>query len=172
MKNSLKLILLGGLLVATGCAQNHVHDTESSYFNEFVPDGTPRRTQDFMKAQAAVGARNDGMLYAWHFDGKDLSPLGREKLASIVDADSIDTITIYVDVKSDTFADRKASVAAYLEDLGVAKSHMNVVAGVNENTLTPVAGGLATYAKTDTAVEASSGSSANSNTSSGSGTGK
>ena len=164
MKTSLKMLALTAVLFAGGCATENV--TEESYFNKFVPDDAPRRMHEISRAQTAVGDREDGTLYAWHFDGKDLSPLGREKLSYIVDADSNEPIVIHMDVKSETFAERKKSVVAYLQDQGVANSHMNVIEGVNDATLTPAAPGLAAYAKTDTSVEASSGSSASSNTAS------
>jgi len=166
MKTSLKLIVLGGLLIVAGCGDRKP-TTEESYLNPFVPDGSPRRVTAIENAQVAVGSREDGMLYAWHFDGKELNSLGREKLASIVEADSNEPIAIYLDVKSDTFASRKASVVAYMQDSGIADSHMKVTEGINPSTLTPVADGLTNYGKTDTAVAASSGSSANSNTASG-----
>ena len=156
MKTSLKLIILGGSLFAAGCA-SAPHDTDESYFNKFVPDGEPRRATIMADAQAAQGAREDGMLHAWHFDGKDLSPLGREKLASIADADSVAPLTIHLDVKDDTFADRKKSVVAFLEDKGIADAHMVIVQGVNEDNLTPAVAGIATYAKTDTAGDAAGG---------------
>jgi len=157
MKMTLNLILLGGLMLAGGCTVGK--NTEESYLNQFVKDGEPRRFQQVADAQAATGAREDGMLRAWDFDGKDLSPLGREKLNSIVAADSLEAITVHLDVKSDTFADRKASVVAYLQDKGIENSHMAVVEGVNEATRTPAQPGLTAYAKTDTASESSTSSS-------------
>ncbi len=160
MKISLNLILLGGLMLAGGCTVGN--NTEESYLNQFVKDGEPRRVQNIYDAQAAVGAREDGMLRAWDFDGKDLSPLGREKLSSIVAADSFDTIKVYLDVKSDTFAGRKQSVVAFLQDKGVADSHMAVIEGVNERALTPAAAGINGYAKTDTASDSPTSTSAGS----------
>ena len=155
MKISLNLILLGGLLLAGGCTVGN--NTEESYLNQFVKDGEPRRFQTIADAQTATGAREDGMLHAWHFDGKDLSPLGREKLSSIVEADSLAPLTIHLDVKSDTFADRKQSVVAFLQDKGVANAHMVVIEGVNDDTLTPAKDGLTNYPKTDTAASSTSG---------------
>jgi len=166
MKTSLRFILLGGLLLAVGCKGPAQQDTDESYLSKFVPDGEPRRVQEIAAAQVASGAREDGMLYAWDFDGKDLSPLGREKLGEIADADSMEPLAIHLDVNPDTFADRKASVVAYLQDKGIATSHLAITQGVNESTYSPAAAGLAGYAKTDTAEQASAGSSANSNTAS------
>ncbi|CAN5536570.1 hypothetical protein BH10PLA1_BH10PLA1_11220 [soil metagenome] len=169
MKTSLKLIVLGGMLIVAGCGDRKP-TTEESYMSPFVPDGEVRRVTMIQNQQAAVGAREDGMLYAFHFDGKDLNSLGRDKLASIVEADSVEPISIYLEVKPDTFDARKASVVAYLQDSGVVESHMKLVQGINPSTLNPVADGLTNYGKTDTAATASAGSSANSNTaSSGSG---
>lgn len=157
MKTTLNLILLSGLMLAGGCTVGN--NTEESYLNQFVKDGEPRRFQQIADAQAGTGAREDGMLHAWDFDGKDLSPMGREKLNDMVSADSLDTLVVHLDVKSDTFADRKSSVVAYLQDRGIANSHMSVIEGVNDSNLTPAAPGMAAYAKTDTSVEASGGSS-------------
>jgi len=164
MKTSLKMLALTTVLFAGGCATENV--TEESYFNKFVPDDAPRRVQDLARTQTAVGDREDGTLYAWHFDGKDLSPLGREKLSYIVDADSNEPIVIHMDVKTETFAERKKSVVAFLQDQGVANSHMNVIEGVNDAKLYPAAPGLAAYAKTDTSVESSGGYNSTSNTAS------
>lgn len=160
MKNFLNLIVLGGMILAGGCTVGQ--NTEESYMNQFVKEGEPRRVRQLADAQAATGAREDGMLHAWDFDGKDLSPLGREKLSSIVAADSLDTITVYLDVKPSTFADRKTSVVAFLQDKGVANGHMAVIEGVNEGTMTPAAAGIAAYAKTDTASDTSATSSSSS----------
>lgn len=149
MKTWLK-ITLTGLLLASGCAKK---DSEESYMNPFVPDVELRRVHMALDAQAAVGAREDGILYAWHFDGQDLSPLGREKLDQIVEADTLDVLSIYVDVRPATFAARKQSVLAYLQDKGLATSHVNIIEGINEETLTPAVAGLANLPKTETSAD-------------------
>src|SRR5262245_13006825 len=115
MKNALNtLFLTAAVLVLTGCAK----DKQPPHSGYFVAEGEERRVAQFAKAQAAVGAREDATLYAWHSDGKDLSPLGREKLDYIIEADTLDTLNVYLDVKSTTFADRRKSVEAYMSDKG------------------------------------------------------
>jgi hypothetical protein len=140
------LVMTAAVLVLTGCAK----EKQPPHSGHFLEEGADRRYNQFSKAQAAVGSREDGMLYAWHFDGKDLSPLGREKLNYIVEADTLDTLTVYLDVKQDTFADRRKSVEAYMLDKGLAASHVKIVDGINEGTLNPVADNIGHYAKTDT----------------------
>ncbi len=141
------LTLVAAIILIAGCRHQ---DTEQSYLTPFVPDGELRRSQEIVNMQAAVGAREDATLYGWHFDGVNLSPLGREKLDFLVQADTYDTVPIYLSVKADTFAGRKASLVAYLKDQGLADSHVNVIEGVNTQMLTPAVSGLAGLAKTDT----------------------
>ena len=146
MKTALKTVILTAALIATGCAR----EKRPPELNTFVPEGQVRRSQQFQAQMAANGAREDGILYAWHFDGKDLSPLGREKLDSIADADTLAPLNIYLDVKGDTFADRSKSVTAYMQDKGLAAAHVKVTEGINENATKPVTENLANYGKTDT----------------------
>jgi hypothetical protein len=153
MKLALKTIVLAAAMLATGCAK----DRQPPQADTFTPEGEPRRVTMFADAQAAVGAREDGTLYAWHFDGKDLSPLGREKLDQMVAADTLDTLKVYLDVKEGTYADRSKSVMAYLQDKGLATAHVKVIDGINDNTLKPAAENIAMYNKTDTAESSSTG---------------
>src|SRR5687768_14787184 len=114
MKLALNTVILAAAVLLTGCAK----EDQPPHSGHFPKEGEVRRVTQFANAQAAVGAREDAILYAWHFDGKDLSPLGREKLNYIVEADTLDTLTISLDVKNDTFADRRKSVEAYMVDKG------------------------------------------------------
>lgn len=146
MKIALNTVILAAAVLLTGCAK----DDQPPHSGHFPKAGEERRVTQFANAQAAVGAREDATLYAWHFDGKDLSPLGREKLNYIADADTLDTLTICLDVKSDTFGERRKSVEAYMVDKGLAASHLKVTEGINNDTLNPVSDNIAAYAKTDT----------------------
>jgi hypothetical protein len=146
MKIALNTVILAAALVLTGCAK----EDQPPHSGHFPKEGEERRATQFARAQAAVGAREDATLYAWHFDGKDLSPLGREKLAYIVEADTLDTLNIHLDVKPETFGERRKSVEAYMIDKGLAASHVKVTEGINSDTLNPAADNLAAWAKTDT----------------------
>ena len=46
--------------------------------DEFPPEDDSRSYRRFMIAQAAAGARHDGMLYEYHFDGDVLNSLGQK----------------------------------------------------------------------------------------------
>jgi hypothetical protein len=65
--------------------------------------------------------------------------------------DTLDTVRVYLDVKSDTFGARSKSVMAYLQDKGMAASHVKVLEGINDETLNPASDNIAYLPKTDTA---------------------
>jgi hypothetical protein len=155
MKNALTTIALTAVVLMTGCAANK--EDRPPLLGTFPADGATRRVSTIAAAQAAIGAREDGILYAWHFDGKDLSPLGREKLDQIAEADTLANLNIYLDVKADTFGDRQKSVNAYLQDKGMAASHVVVIEGLDNTPLTPAAPGIAGLAKTDTGTSQGEG---------------
>jgi hypothetical protein len=151
MKTALNTLILAAAMLVVGCKASK--DEKPPMMSTFVPEGEVRRSEQFARMQAATGALEDGILYPWHFDGQQLSPLGREKLDLIADADTDAPISVYLDVKSNTFADRSKSVTAYLQDKGMAVAHVKVLEGINEATLNPAADNLAYRSKTDSKAE-------------------
>lgn len=83
----------------------------------FKSDGE-ERVSKFVTAQASNGARNDAMLYNYHFTGGHLNSLGRSKvLLMLDDCENCEPIVVHlVDAgEGDLLAQRKASVELYLK---------------------------------------------------------
>src|SRR5436305_6356743 len=64
-----------GIVLLAGCQNQPEVGGET-----FRPEDEPRAIQRFVTAQAAAGARADGMLYESHFDDDHLNSLGQDKL--------------------------------------------------------------------------------------------
>ncbi|MEM8873471.1 MAG: hypothetical protein AAGD32_04350 [Planctomycetota bacterium] len=103
----------------------------------FFPERDDRHALLMAERQAEIGAAKDGTLYAFHFDGDELNSLGRQKLGRIDRGTSpAADLTIYVDIDIDDDATdaRKASVAAYLDTLGVPVDRIAMNDGPNPRT--------------------------------------
>src|SRR5258708_18246001 len=68
----------------------------------FPPEDDSRSYRRFAAAQEAAGARHDGMLYAYHFDGEHLNSLGEHKLSMMLQAnDHALPVVVYLNVPDD-----------------------------------------------------------------------
>jgi len=100
------------VLLLTGC-QNENH-------NGFFKGETARdEVNKFGEVQASQGARNDAMLYSYHFTGTHLNSLGRAKVLAMLDNcnDNCDAIVVHMVRcgQDDVLAQRKAAVELYLK---------------------------------------------------------
>ena len=139
MKRTTKsILLLGAVVLAVGCDKNKKDDATTALFK---PDGD-ERVSKFVTAQAANGARNDGMLYSYHFTGGHLNSLGRSKVLLMLDeTDNAEPMVVHlVDAgEGDLLAQRKASVELYLK----------TTEGPNKLALHPAEPNMIRFAKTE-----------------------
>jgi hypothetical protein len=101
-------------LLALGCDKNKKDDAANAIFKS---DGD-ERVSKFVTVQASNGARNDGMLYGYHFTAGHLNSLGRSKvLLMLDDCENCEPIVVHlVDAgEGDLLSQRKASVELYLK---------------------------------------------------------
>ena len=135
------------VLASTGCSKNQ------KQADSFFPDPSASSVRKFERSQTARGARDDGMLYARHFDGEKLNSLGRQKLGLILADDSGDnTMKIYlVNLGAgDLLERRKGAIAAYLKDALSPSEKVEFINGANPNALHPSAETLANMSKLQT----------------------
>lgn len=128
----------------------------------FAVEGNSR-TQTVLDAQAASGARADGMLYAAHFTGPALNSLGAAKLDRMLgDDDPCQPLTVYLNLpeKDTQAAARKSATVAYLRDRGLTNDQVRIVAGENLDTLHPAAPMLKRMDKTESSAASPDGMSA------------
>ena len=127
------------VLLGTGCSNDH-KPAESTPF--FKGEAAGDQLNRFRDVQSANGARNDGMLYAHHFDGGRLNSLGRHKvLLMLADCDSCDPMTVHLVNcgEGDLLTQRKAAVELYLK----------TTEGVNVATLHSAQKDIIRYTKTE-----------------------
>ena len=100
------------VLLLSGC-QNENHD--GFFKGEIARD----EVNKFSDVQVSNGARNDAMLYSYHFTGTHLNSLGRAKVLAMLDNcnDSCDAIVVHMVRcgQDDVLAQRKAAVELYLK---------------------------------------------------------
>lgn len=147
------------LLVAAGCS----HDPEphgegfrdaikeAKERDAFPAEDDSRAYRRSMIAQAAAGARHDGMLYDYHFDGDVLNSLGQSKLSLMLKAnDSAFPVVVYMNVPDDArLKARENAVATYLIDSGLQDQQVKFEVGPNPNAKSSGAQNLARYNKTE-----------------------
>ena len=136
------LALAPGLLLAQGCNYSD-RDLDPTLEGFFVEGGAePSRAAALADAQAASGARAEGMLYEQHFDGPRLNSLGEQKLAlMLADDDGVDPMVVYVDLSENDprAAHRRDAVTLFLKDRGLRDDQMTVVTGDNPAARSPAA---------------------------------
>lgn len=143
-----------GLLVIliTGC-HNKQREAEQ---NAFFPDQRASAVNKFAYSQAANGARNDGMLYARHFQGSELTPLGKQKLSLMLGDDApAKPLTIYM-VNLGTgnlLAAREQTVREFLKDGLRPDEKIVFVTDTNDSTLHPTAETMARMDKLETSSD-------------------
>jgi uncharacterized membrane protein YgcG len=106
----------------------------------------------FGDVEASNGARNDAMLYSYHFTGTHLNSLGRAKVLAMLDnCDNCDPIVVHLVNcgEDDVLAQRKAAVEMYLK----------TSEGPNLVTFHPAADDMVRMAKTESGTTDQGGSS-------------
>src|SRR6476469_4414654 len=95
-KTYLTIAIVAMLGLASGC-QNESSQSPEQHGEEFGPNDTMRASQKFMLAQQASGSRHDATLHAQHFNGKELSSLGEQKLDLMMeDDDANEPFAVYM----------------------------------------------------------------------------
>jgi hypothetical protein len=148
--STLGLLALLGLGAFAGC------NSDKSAMDDFFPDKQERKSHQISEAQATAGARKDATLQDYHFDGAKLNSLGEAKLDLMIPDEQDDDMTVYVNVPAnDITSNRKNAVSEYLKYRGVDASHVKLVDGINPDTITPAAEGMARLSKTETSDDSS-----------------
>ncbi len=99
------------VLLLSGC-QNENHN------GFFKGEAAGDEVNKFCEVQTSNGARNDAMLYGYHFTGTHLNSLGRAKVLAMLDnCDNCDPIVVHLVNcgEDDVLAQRKAAVELYLK---------------------------------------------------------
>src|SRR5688500_15996549 len=123
------------VVVLAGCRD----ENQDGYINV---EAYREEVQKFSDVQVSNGARNDAMLYAYHFTGGHLNSLGRAKVIAMLDnCDNCDPIIVHlVNVgEGDALTQRKASVELYLK----------TSEGPNKLTFHPAADDILRFNKTE-----------------------
>ncbi len=119
--------------------------------DNFPPEDDSRPYRRFVIAQVAAGARHDGMLYDYHFDGAQLNSLGEQKLSMMLkDNDHAFPVVVYMNLIEDgNEKARENAVATYLIDSGLQDQQVKFVAGPNPNARSSAAQNLGRFNKTE-----------------------
>ncbi|MGE5612111.1 MAG: hypothetical protein ACM359_22885 [Bacillota bacterium] len=139
-------LLLSGVLVA-GCRSSDKPEGEI-----FLPEGQIRDVDRMMAAQAAVGARDDAMLYPRHFDDGELNSLGQSKLYLMVkDKPTDQPLVVYLNLPANSplAADRRDAVEKYLSDAGLTAEQIELKDGTNPEAFGSAETGLTRLPKTE-----------------------
>jgi hypothetical protein len=124
---------------------------EAKDMDKFPAEDDSRPYRRFMIAQAAAGARHDGMLYENHFDGDVLNSLGESKLSLMLkDNDHAFPVVVYMNVPDDAHLKaRENAVATWLIDSGLQDHQVKFEMGPNPNARSSAAQNLARFNKTE-----------------------
>jgi hypothetical protein len=139
------------LLLLAGC-ENAKHNMEKNAANDaFLAEDEARSYRKFAIAQEAAGARHDGMLYDYHFDGSRLNSLGERKLSVMLrDNDHAFPVVIYLNSTDEPRAKaRREAVATYMMDCGLESAQVRFEAGPNPNAVSSGAQNLSRLSKTE-----------------------
>jgi hypothetical protein len=134
-------------IASTGCSKE-----QKAKDDPFFPDQRASSVKKFERSQTSKGARNDGMLYAHHFDGDRLNTLGRQKLSLMLADDTGEkTMKVYLVKLGEgaTLDARKKAINDYLKDGLRPDEKLELVNGINPDTYHPTAPTLANVTKTD-----------------------
>lgn len=120
-----------------------------AFSQDFLPDDANRTLWRALEVQSAAGAAADGMLYSSHFEGAELSDLGRDKLDLMARSEPR-PLVVYVNVADDSqTAARQASVSRFLSSAGLSADEMQLKDGANPSAKTAAAPNLARMWKTE-----------------------
>jgi hypothetical protein len=139
------------LLTLAGCQSAKDQMARQKQNDAFSPEDDSRAYRRFAIAQEAAGARHDGMLYPYHFDGSQLNSLGERKLAAMLMAnDHAFPLVIYMNFPETEHQDiRQRAVMAYLVDSGVQEKQIQFESGFNPDATSSGAHNLARLSKTE-----------------------
>ena len=107
------------LTLLTGCESARENMRKQAERDAFPPEDDSRSYRRFAMAQEAVGARHDGMLYSYHFDGDHLNSLGERKLCSMLrDNDHAFPVVVYMNFADESRQKpRQDAVSVFMMDL-------------------------------------------------------
>src|SRR5436305_6186609 len=119
--------------------------------DEFPREDGDRSYRRFADAHEAAGARHDGMLYAYHFDGDHLNSLGEHKLSSMLQTnDHALPLVVYLNTSEDGhLVARKEAVTTYLADAGLKDQQVRLEFGPNPNATSSAAANMSRLSKTE-----------------------
>jgi hypothetical protein len=139
------------MLLLTGCRAAQSKMATEKANDQFAPVDENRSTRRTAIAQEAAGARHDGMLYTYHFDGEHLNSLGRHKLSLMMrNNDAAFPIVVYMNLADDAhMKTRQEAVATYLADAGLHQDQLRLEVGPNPNATSSAAQNLGRYGKTE-----------------------
>lgn len=151
MKLSMVAVLL--VVAITGCKSNDCRPGD-----QFMSDDAQRDVWNATNAQAAAGARADGMLRPAHFSDGSLNSLGQEKLELMLRPESGGALplVVYMNLPADD-AQRKSrrnSVESYLVKLGLQAGQFKIEDGLNPAAVNAAAPLIQALPKTDSASSA------------------
>src|SRR5258705_11586623 len=127
MNPKLPMLTTLALALLTGC-----HEMQKAARNdEFPREDGDRSYRRFAAAHVAAGARHDGMLYAYHFDGDHLNSLGEQKLSAMLKNNDHDwPVMVYLNFPDDArMKPRQETVGQYLADAGLQGAQYQLIAG-------------------------------------------
>lgn len=152
-------IISFALLVLASCEHHREEALDPALENFFAADGggTGGKAGQFLDAQAAAGARSDGTLSGYHFDGGRLNSLGEDKLSRMLKDDrAADPMRVYlnVDERDRASAARRTAVLAFLKDAaGLTEGQVEVVYGANPENWSRTSRHLEDLKKTETGTQ-------------------
>jgi hypothetical protein len=140
------------LLLLAGCESTRDGMRRQVEHDAFPTEDDTRAYRRSALAQEAVGARHDGMLYAYHFDGDRLNSLGERKLSMMLRANDRDfPVVVYLNFPADDarIKARQDAVGAYFADAGLTPEQLRFEVGPNPNANSPGAQNLTRLNKTE-----------------------
>lgn len=146
MKSSMWIaVVLAGAAIA-GCKSKPKEEAKN---DDFLPDDANRTVWRTLEKQSAAGAAEDGNLYAYHFDGAELSDLGRDKL-DLMSRSDMRPLMVYLDADDEAqLTARTDAVTRFLESAGIAADELKVERGPNPSATSAAAPNLARMSKTE-----------------------
>lgn len=141
-------LLLASSILLAGCESDPKPAPPIGH--DFFPAADGVALKNVNEVQFRNGARADGMLQAYHFEGDKLNSLGEKKLDLLAANDPDAVTTIYMNFPEDEMMNqRRDDVVAYMRGKGREEALLKFVSGPNPATLTPAAPGLARLPRTE-----------------------
>ena len=139
------------LMLLAGCESAKENMRKQARNDAFPPEDDTRAYRRFAMAQEAVGARHDGMLYGYHFDGDQLNSLGEHKLRAMLRSnDQAFPLVVYMNFPEESHVKpREAAVTTYLTDTGLQDHQLRFEVGPNPHATSSAAQNLSRLSKTE-----------------------